>query len=251
MAHIITIANSKGGTGKSTTAHTLAYGLYNRGYKTLLIDLDNQANTTFNCGLDINNKETLTSLDFIKGNINAIIHTKAVDIIPANDYLRAAALEVTSNDMLKNALQQVQPFYDYIVIDTPPLIANLTINAFNCSNDIIIPVQADVFSLQGFAQIKQIIEDIQARYNPQLKVAGLLLTRYNSRAIINKDIREMLNGLAKQLKTKVFNNAIPQCIAVCEAQAMQKNLLEYAPNSTAAKQYNAFIDEYLTSSEEA
>ena len=245
MAHIITIANSKGGTGKSTTAHTLAHGLYHRGNKVLLIDLDNQANTTFNSGININDKDILTSLDFIKGNTNAIIHTKSVDIIPANDTLRIAALEVTSNDMLKKALEQVQQFYDYIVIDTPPLMANLTINAFICSNDVIIPVQADVFSLQGFAQIKQIIEDIKARYNPQLNVAGLLLTRYNGRANINRDIKAMLDSLAKQLNTRVFDTAISQCIAICEAQTMQQSVLDYAPKSNAAKQYNAFIDEYI------
>jgi len=248
MAHIITIANKKGGTGKSTTAHALAHGLYKRGYKTLLIDLDQQGNATLNSGINCNDKGIITSLDFMQGKTGAIIHTGSVDVIPANNSLSLANTTFTTigkEYKLKEALAPVLSSYDFIVIDTPPTMEIMTINALATSNDVIIPVQADVFNIQGIAELKQVIETVQRYCNPQLKVAGLLLTRYNARATLNKDIKELLENIAKTLKTQLFTVTITQCIAITEAQAEQQSIFDYAPKSKGATQYNAFIDEYL------
>lgn len=248
MAHITTIANKKGGTAKSTTAHSLAHGLQRRGYRVLLIDLDQQANATLNSGINSNEAGLITSLDFMQGRADAIIKTGSVDIIPANNQLAVANNVFTDTGKefkLKEALTPIKANYDFIIIDTPPTTEALTINAFATSNDIIIPIQADIFNLQGIAELKQVIEAVQKYCNKKLTVAGLLLTRYNARATLNRDIKTLLEDIARTLNTRLFDTTISQCIAISEAQAEQQSIFDYAPRSTGAKQYNAFIDEYL------
>lgn len=252
MAHIITVATKKGGAGKTTTAHTIAHGLYKRGNKVLLIDLDGQGNATLNSGIDKDAEGLITSLDFMQGNTNAIKHTNTIDIIPANNKLSLANtvfVDVGKEFKLKEALEPLQSVYNYIVIDTPPTMEVLTINALTTSNDVIIPVQANVFNLQGIAELKQVIEMVQRYCNPQLTIAGLLLTRYNARATLHKDIKALLEDIAKTLNTKLFTTTISQCVAIEEAQAEQQSILDYAPKSKGALQYNEFIDEYLNAME--
>lgn len=249
MAKVITVATKKGGTGKTTTAHTLAHGLYKRGKKVLLIDLDQQGNATLNSGINKDQEGIITSLDFMKGRDGAIIHTGDVDIIPANNDLSLANttfVDVGKEYKLKEALKPIKSEYDYIIIDTPPAMELLTINALAASDDVIIPVQANVFNLQGIAELKQVVEMIQKYCNPNLRIAGLLLTRFNARAILHKDIKTLLEDTAKLLNTKLFNVTISQCVAIEEAQAEQQSILDYAPKSKGALQYNEFIDEYLT-----
>lgn len=248
MAHIITVATKKGGAGKTTTAHTLAHGLYHRGYKTLLIDLDQQANATLNSGIDKDAEGIITSLEFMQGKANAIKHTNSVDVIPANNMLSLANtifVDVGKEYKLKEALEPLQSVYNYIVIDTPPTMEILTINALAASNDVIIPVQANMFNVQGIAELKQVIEMVKKYCNPQLNIAGLLLTRYNARATLHKDVKSILEDIAKGLNTKLFTSAISQCVAIEEAQAEQQSILDYAPKSNGALQYNEFITEYL------
>ena len=135
--------------------------------------------------------------------------------------------------------------YDYVIIDTPAALGTLTINALTAANSVIIPVQADIYSLQGIEQLNQTIEAVKKYCNPALYIRGILATRYNGRAIISKDMLSNFEEAAGQLNTRLYSTPIRECISIKEAQASQQNIFEYAPRSNAAKDYNAFIDEFL------
>lgn len=240
----ISIINQKGGVGKSTTAHAIGTGLINKGYKVLFVDLDSQGNLSYSFGVTdaeqtagsvINNPATIKE---------SIIHTGQGDII-ASDNSLALADTITggSSERLKEALSYLKNTYDYVIIDTPPTLSLITINALACSNGVIIPAQADIFSLQGIGQLYNTIEAVKNALNKRLKVLGILLTRYNARATISKEINELMQATASQLKTKVFNTYIRECTAVKEAQAMQEDIYTYAPRCNAVKDYKALIEE--------
>lgn len=248
MSKTIAIVNRRGGVGKTATTHALGAGLAHRGYKVLFIDLDSQCNLTFDVGA---NKAPLTSLEVLTGTATAqeaIQHTEGGDIIPASPSLATAdtVLDGTGKEYrLKEALDQIAGDYDYIVIDTPPALGVLTINALTACERCIIPAQAEIHSLQGIGLLHEAIEAVKKYTNPALEIEGILITRYNGRAILSKDMRENLEGVAGQLKTRVFDTPIRECIAVKEAQATQTDIYTYSPKSNATQDYNAFIDAIL------
>ena len=146
---------------------------------------------------------------------------------------------------LKEAIAPVKRKYDYIIIDTPPALGIITTNALTASDTVIIPAQAEIHSIQGIALLSEAITAIKKYTNPALKIAGIVITRYNGRAILSKDMKENLHRTAELLKTKVFSTPIRECIAVKEAQALRQDIFTYAPRSNATKDYNAVIDELL------
>lgn len=244
---IITIISRKGGTSKTTTAWALGAGLMKKRKKVLFIDLDSQNNLTF--GLNASN-EGLTAFEVLTGKATAteaIQHTAQGDIIAGKEDLATAdnVIDKTGKEYrLKEALESVKG-YDYIVIDTPAQLGILTINALTASNSCIIPVQADIYSLQGIGQLNETIEAVTKYCNKALTIKGILLTRFNGRAIISKDIQANLNEIAGELNTKLFKTPIRESIAVKEAQAMKQDLFTYAPRANATKDYEAFINEFL------
>lgn len=247
---VIAVTNQKGGVGKSTTALSLAFGLYNRGYKVLMLDTDPQSNTSFTMGIDLLN--ALTLYDVLKGEkiVQEVIFPvkMGLDIIPGNLSLALADIEITRPGrefVLKEMLESIKENYDYCVIDTPPSLGILTMNALTACESVVIPVQADVYSLQGTSQLSQTIQTVKRYCNPGLSIAGILITRYNGRAVLSKDITVMLEDIAQTLNTKVFETKIRECISIKEAQAQQTDIFEYAPKSNAAKDYNKLIDEIL------
>ena len=247
---VIAVTNQKGGVGKSTTALSLAFGLYNRGYKVLMLDTDPQSNTSFTMGIDLLN--ALTLYDVLKGEkiVQEVIFPvkMGLDIIPGNLSLALADIETTRPGrefVLKEMLESIKENYDYCVIDTPPSLGILTMNALTACESVVIPVQADVYSLQGTSQLSQTIQTVKRYCNPGLSIAGILITRYNGRAVLSKDITVMLEDIAQTLNTKVFETKIRECISIKEAQAQQTDIFEYAPKSNAAKDYNKLIDEIL------
>ena len=244
---VIAVVNRRGGVGKTATAHALGAGLRERGFKVLFVDLDSQSNLTFDLGAKA---QALTTMEVLTGTASAeeaIQKTQGGDIIPASPSLAGAdiTIEGTGKEYrLKEALEDVKG-YDYIIIDTPPALSVLTINALTSADLAVIPAQAEIHSLQGISLLNEAIEAVRRYTNPKLKIAGILITRYAGRAILSKQMKESLQERAEELKTKVFNTPIRECIAIKEAQAMQRDIFTYAPKSNATEDYNAFIDELL------
>lgn len=250
MAIIITITNQKGGIGKTTTSSALISGLTARGKKVLGVDLDPQGNLGFNLGIEIEKTDTI--YDVFKNGISitrAISRTEHGDIIPSNILLSGAELEFNNPGrefLLKNALADISHLYDYIIIDTPPALNILTVNAYVASNGLIIPMIPEILSLLAVSQIKETIDTVTKVYNQDLIVLGILLTRYNKQLNLTKEVLEMTKTLASQLNTKVFDAKIRQGVSVAEAPAYGQSVLDYAPDSAPAKDLNEFIDEVLT-----
>lgn len=248
MREIIAVVNRRGGVGKTATAHALGAGLTLRGYKVLYIDLDSQCNLSFDIGA---RTAPLTSMEVLSGTATAeeaIQHTQGVDIIPASPNLAVAdtTIDGTGKEYrLREALEPLAGEYDYIVIDTPPALGVLTVNALTACNSAVIPAQAEVHSLQGIGLLYEAIRAVQKYTNPALTIKGILITRYNGRAILSRDMRENLEATAKELGTKVFSVPIRECTAIKEAQAVQQDIYSYAPRSNATADYTALINEFL------
>jgi len=246
MSQIIAIVNRRGGVGKTVTAHAIGAGLARRGYSTLFLDLDSQCNLSFDIGGDT---EAVTSMDVLRGTataLEAIQHTKGGDIIPASPDLAVADTELAGKRKeyrLREALAPLAGKYDYIVIDTPPALGVLTINALTACNSVIIPAQAEVHSIQGIGLLYEAIRAVQRYTNPALTVKGILITRYNGRAILSRDMKSNLEDIAKELGTRVFTTPIRECVAIKEAQATQTDIYTYSPRSNATEDYTALINE--------
>lgn len=240
----ITIANRKGGVGKTATAHAVGAGLSLRGYKTLFIDLDSQCNLSYELGAD--EEAEATSMEVLTGEATAeeaIQHTEGGDIIAGSPYLATADKELEGAYRLRDALEPIAGEYDYCIIDTPPALGILAINALTASNSVIIPAKAGVHSLKGLKLLHDTISLVQEMTNPDLKIEGIVVTLYKGRTILARDMRENLEEDAKQLNTKVFNTPIRDNTAIAEAQAMQRDIFSYSPRSNGAHDYNALIDE--------
>lgn len=248
MKEIIAVINQKGGVGKSTTALAMGAGLFQRGYKTLTIDLDAQGNTSFTLRVDPRQPTILELLTKEARIQDAIQHTAQGDAIAFSPALAGAdgiIIEIGKEYRLAEALQPVMDSYDYAIIDTPPALGVLTVNALTACSSVLIPAQTDVYSIQGIQQLHNTIQTVKRYCNPSLAIKGILLTRYNPRAILNRELGEIIEWTAKQLETIVFQTAIRENIAIREAQASQQDIYTYAPKSNAALDYAALVDEFL------
>ena len=249
MARVISISNQKGGVGKTTTTCSLAAGLKRRGYRVLAVDLDPQGNLGFSIGADTENSATI--YDVLKGELRtqfAIQKTPSMDVIISSILLSGIELEFTNTGrefLLREAFKPVLDSYDYILIDTPPALGILTINAFTASDSIVVPMLSDIFSLQGIAQLYETVERVKKYCNPHLSIAGILLTRYNPRTLLSKEIRGTAELIAQDLHIRLLDNFIRCAVSASEAQSVQKDIFSYAPRSTAAKDYSKVIDELL------
>lgn len=248
MAIILSVINQKGGVGKSTTAEALLSGLTLKGFKTLAVDLDAQGNLTYATGAS---NQGATSLGVITREVDAgdaVQHTPSGDIIPASKALAGADAFITNTGKeyrLKEALESVAGEYDYIIIDTPPALSILTINALTASHRIIIPAQADIYSLQGIEQLAETIQPVKRYCNPALEIDGILLTRYNRRSILGQEVAGLAKQIAKRLGTKVYETTIREGIAIKEAQISQQSLFSYAPTAQVTADYKAFVEEVI------
>jgi len=218
-----------------------------KGYKVLGIDLDPQGNLGFSLGIDIENN--LTIYDLLKGDAEpaeVIVHTNYGDILPSNILLSSAELEFNRSArefMLRSAIEPVVNNYDFIIIDTPPALNILTVNAYATSDSLIIPMIPEVLSLLGISQLKDTIEVVQKFFNPQLKILGILLTKYNKQLNLVKEVEELTTAIAEQLGTSILNVKIRNNVAVAEAPAHGQSVLTYAPKSNAASDFNSLIKE--------
>ncbi len=245
MTEIISIINQKGGVGKTTAALQLAAGLRRRKKQVLNIDLDPQANMSFTMHARL---DALNSMDLLTGKATAsdtIQHAEQGDIIAAGAAL-AAVDRVQDAGCLARALQPVKDAYDYIVIDTPPALNMLTLNALTAATSIIITTKADVYSLQGIAQLEQTIEATRHHTNPNLAIDGILIAYHKPHAVLVKTMMESLRQMADRLDTRLYKTAIRDCIALQEAEISKQDIFTYAPRSNAAADYAAFVKEFIS-----
>ena len=241
---IVAVANQKGGVGKTTTAQALAAGLAERKYRVLGIDLDPQGNFSTACGAE--NYNVLTVYEVMKrgaGIREAIQHMKGgYDVVPANIMLAGAEQELSQTGKehrLKEAVSTVAGDYDFVVIDTPPSLGVLTVNAFTCATDILIPTTA------GISQLSETVSSVQKYCNPAVKIRGILFTRFNPRANISRQIKELTEQLSEYISAPIYQTYIRAGVVVEEAQANKADLFDYAGKSTVAEDYRAFIGEFL------
>lgn len=249
-AEVITVVNQKGGIGKTTTAQNIASGLsILKGYNVLMVDLDAQCNLTIATGTKRGVKSSYNILcgsEDINGAIQPI--KERLHIIPASQQLSRADLELSETGKeykLREALEPVITSYDYIVIDCPPALGVLTINALTVANRVVIPAQADLFSLEAIKQLSGTIDVVKRYTNNALTVAGILLTRHNPRNILTKELTELIEDTAKELNTVVFAKPIREAIAIKEATASRTDIFSYSPNSKVAGDYKALVEELL------
>lgn len=243
---VLAITNQKGGVGKSSTASSIGSAYTAQGKRVLFIDLDAQGNLSYCVRASTTGK---SAFDVLMGEAKApeaIQHTAAGDIISASPALASADITLTTTGKeyrLREALEALRGKYDLVIVDTPPALGILTVNALAAADGVIIPAQADFFSLQGIGQLNSTIEAVKKYCNPGLKVYGIVLTRYSARAIISREASAMMEQTAAQLHTKLYKTKIRECIAVKEAQAMRESIFDFAPRSNAAADYKALAEE--------
>lgn len=250
MPETIAVINQKGGVGKSTTVLALGAGLRARGLRVLLVDLDAQGNLSYTAG-SAPEGLSLSAADLLMGaQFDDVVtrNTPFGDVIPGSPALSAADLVLTATGKeyrLREALEKINGAYDYILLDTPPALGIVTVNALTAATCALIPALADIFSLQGIGQLYATIDAVRKYTNPALEVRGILLTRFSPRTVLSRDMTELLEATARELGTKVFNTRIRDAVAVREAQASRADLFTYAPKSAAAADYAAFLSEFL------
>jgi len=245
---ILSITNEKGGTGKTTTAHALGADLLRQGFRVLFIDLDAQGSLSYAMGADPGPANVADLLTKRKSPRECISKTPQGDLLSSSPELSEADVMLNKTGKEYRLIEGLRPImdqYDYIIMDTPPALGILTVNALTASESVLIPAQADVYSLQGIGRVYRTIEAVREYCNPQLGIMGLLLTRYNKRAILSREIAEMMNEAAAELQSSVFTTAIRECISLKEAQAYRRDIFDYAPKSNAAADYHSLTAEIM------
>lgn len=240
----IVIWSRKGGVGKTATAHALGAALMKKGAKVLFIDCDGQCNLSLALKAEEDNNSMFEVLNgAIKIN-QAIQKNECGDICGASELLQTINEELEPDFLIKE-LREISNIYDYCVIDTPAALGMITINCLIAANEIIIPVEADLFSMQGIPRILEALQTIKRNYYTKAHISGFLVTRYNGHTNLSRQNLESLKQIAESQGTKVFNTPIRECIAVKEAKQEQKDIFTYAPRCNAAIDYSEFINEFL------
>lgn len=242
----IAFTNQKGGVGKTTSTVNIGAGLCRQGKKVLLVDLDPQANLTYSLRKSSNRLEN-SIYDVLKGRANpeeAIISHNGFDIIPSSIDLSGAETEFANEParetLLKNSLNGFSEEYDYMLIDCPPNLGLLTLNAFTAVNEIFIVLQSEYLALHGLSKLMDVIQVVKERLNPEIEITGIICTLFDGRKNLNN---EVVDHIKDYFGDKVFDTLIRDNVALAEAPSHHKTIFEYAPSSHGAKDYNALARE--------
>lgn len=246
---VISIANHKGGVGKTCSTVNIGAALSKKGKNVLLIDLDPQANLSLSLGI----REVQASIYTVLRAHNTIEEatqhiSDLLHVVPSHIDLTGAELELASEEgrefILKELIEQIQTPYDYILIDCPPSLGLLTLNAFTASDEIFIPLQAEFLATQGILKLQEVIEKVKKRLNPLLTIGGVFLTQYDHRKVLNRDVATTIEQFFKE---KVFKTRIRDNIALGEAPSTGLDIFRYNPKSAGALDYMALTQEILKS----
>ncbi|MBQ9590867.1 MAG: ParA family protein [Butyrivibrio sp.] len=250
MGRVIAIANQKGGVGKTTTSINLSASLAEKGKKVLVIDTDPQGNTTSGLGLDKNEIEnTIYELMIGESEIEEVIHNEAfenLDIIPSNVNLAAVEIELIDVEqkeyILKNAINKVKDKYDFIIIDCPPSLSMLTVNAMTTADTVLVPIQCEYYALEGLSQLVHTVNLVKERLNPDLEMEGVVFTMFDSRTNLSLQVVE---NVKEHLKENVYKTIIPRNIRLAEAPSYGLPINIYEPKSAGAEAYKLLAEEVI------
>lgn len=250
MARIIGIINAKGGVGKTATATSVSGYLAALGKYVLLVDMDSQANATSGLGIKVADDHLHIYHSIISDKHPRVIVRKTslfgLDILPSGSSLAGATVELIGMDnrefRLKNVLDKVRFNYDYIIIDSPPSLGLLTVNVLAAAEELIIPVQCEYFALEGLGQLMKTIDLVRESLNPSLKIMGVLLTMYDKR---NHLARQVAKEVQRNFPGRVFNAIIPRSVSLAEAPSFGKTILQFDPDSKAAREYRQLAEEVI------
>ncbi|MFW6000938.1 MAG: ParA family protein [Halanaerobium sp.] len=252
MGKTIAIVNQKGGVGKSTTAVNLGAGLVETGKKVLLIDLDPQGNASSGLGVEKSELE-YTSYDLLieSESIFRVImetETENLDLIPANIELAGAEIELVSimsrESRLKKSLVEINDNYDYIIIDCPPSLGLLTLNALTAADSVMVPIQCEYYAMEGLGQLMNTIELVRKNLNTDLRIEGVLMTMYDARTNLSEQVIEEVEEYFSDL---MFKTIIPRNVRLSEAPSFGRSILEYSSNSKGAEAYRKLAEEVVSS----
>ncbi len=249
MARIISVITQKGGVGKTTTVNALAAMLNKAGRRVLAVDMDPQGNLSFSLGAETEDVHTIC--DVIKKDMNAldcIQRCITADVIPSDVLLSSIELDYTGKNrefLLREALNDVKNLYDYILIDSPPSLGVLTVNALAASKYVIMPMLPDIFSLQGIAKVYDVIDHVRQTCNPKLEIGGVLVNRYNKRSKLHKEVMGTAQLVSRKLGIPVFKTAIRNSPAISEAQSLQCDITEYNRRVAAIRDFKTLTNELI------
>lgn len=255
MGRIIAIANQKGGVGKTTTAINLSASLASLGKKVLAIDMDPQGNMSSGLGVDKNEVEK-TVYDLIIGNIGIeeCIYEEVIenlDVLPSNIDLSAAEIELIGVDnkeyILRDEVNKVKEKYDFIIIDCPPALNMLTINAMTTSDSVLVPIQCEYYALEGLSQLIHTIELVQERLNPELEIEGVVFTMYDARTNLSLQVVE---NVKDNLNQNIYKTIIPRNVRLAEAPSYGMPINLYDPKSKGTESYLLLAEEVINKGEE-
>lgn len=245
MATVISLLNHKGGVGKTTSAINIGAGLVELKQRVLLVDLDPQANLTLSLGIG---RQAVTIYESLMGesDLAPVQYHENLDVVTSSLDLSSAEMELVNEAgrefILRELFAGVSDQYDFIIVDCPPSLGLLTLNALTSSQQVIIPLQTEFLAMQGLAKIKQVIQKVKLRLNKQLHISGVLATMYDQRKVLNRDVVETIK---KYFGPLVFETYIRDNVALAEAPAQQQDIFSYAPTSNGAEDYLALCKEIL------